>query len=217
MAARFDYIHEPNAISQQSFHLLESACDFSTFPGLMAAVARRVVHASALPEAAAQLAYSEGAAEAGREALLAGAPVLVDAEMVARGITQYFLPARNEVQCFLDAPGVAEAATARGETRSSVAVERWAEHLSGSVCVIGNAPTALFRLLEMLAEDGAPRPALIIGFAVGFVGAAESKAALEMHAGAVPFITIKGRLGGSAMAAAAVNAIAITTDKASTL
>ena len=205
----FEYIHGPDEISAESFRRIEAEADLGEFSGLMRNVAARVVHASAMVETAGMILYSNGAAEIGRAALLNGAPILVDAQMVKRGITKSFLPKSNNVECFLDAPGVADDARARGETRSSVAVERWEEKLDGAICIIGNAPTALFRLLEIISQiSHKEKPALIIGFPVGFVGAAESKDALVKHAGDIPFITIKGRLGGSAMAAAALNAIA---------
>ena len=205
----FEYIHGPDEISTESFRRIETEADLSAFPGLMRNVAARIVHASAMVETASMILYSDGAAELGRDALLAGAPILVDAEMVKRGITKSFLPKNNNVECFLDAPGVADDARIRGETRSSVAVERWEKNLDGAICIIGNAPTALFRLLEIIGQiSHREKPALIIGFPVGFVGAAESKEALVKYAGDTPFITIKGRLGGSAMAAATLNAIA---------
>lgn len=204
----FDYIHDPDAISAQSFMRIRAEAQLGHLPGLMEAVAERVVHATALLEAADHLRFTENAPEYVREALNAGAPILVDAQMVARGITRRFLPADNDVICTLNDEGVAQEAKARGETRSAIAVERWAVNLQGAVCVFGNAPTALFRLLEMLL-DGAPKPAAILGFPVGFVGAAESKQALFEHARDIPVITMSGRLGGSAVAAGALNAIAL--------
>lgn len=210
-SSRFDYIHDPNAISRESFVRIRAEAELGHLPGLMRAVAERVVHATALLEAADNLRFSDEAAERTREALQAGAPILVDAHMVARGITRRFLPADNAVICALDDDGVLEEAKARGETRSAIAVERWAAHLAhsgGAVCVFGNAPTALFRLLEMVL-DGAPKPAAILGFPVGFVGAAESKQALLECNLDIPIITMAGRLGGSAVAAGAVNAIAL--------
>ena len=143
---------------------------------------------------------------AGRRALASGAPILVDTEMVAAGIIRARLPAGNAVLCTLGEPGVAEAARAMGTTRSAAAVDLWRDKLEGAVVAIGNAPTALFRLLELL-DAGAPRPAVILGFPVGFVGAAEAKEALIAHPAGVPFVTLRGRRGGSAFAAAAVNAL----------
>ncbi|WP_312936348.1 precorrin-8X methylmutase, partial [Pseudomonas sp.] len=167
----------------------------------------RVIHACGMVEAIDGLQFSEGAGRAGREALLAGAPILCDAHMVAEGITRARLPANNAVICTLRDPRVPDMAKAAGNTRSALALEFWREHLEGAVVVIGNAPTALFYLLEMI-DAGAPKPALILGFPVGFVGAAESKAMLAADSRGVPFVIMQGRLGGSAMAAAAVNALA---------
>lgn len=204
----FDYIHAPDAITQESFARIRAEASLDHLPGLMQAVAERVVHAVASVEAADHLRFTDGAAEAARAALLAGAPILVDVEMVSRGITRRFLPADNAVICCLSDDGVAAQAKARGETRSAVGVEQWGDRLIGAVVVIGNAPTALFRLLEIILAGG-PKPAAILGFPVGFVGAAESKQALMEHAGDIPVITLAGRLGGSPVAAAALNAIAL--------
>jgi len=208
MSLPFDYIRGPDPITRESFVRIRSEAQLDHLPGLMRAVAERVVHAVASVEAADHLRFSEGAPEATREALLQGAPILVDVEMVSRGITRRFLPAENPVICCLSDEGVGEEAKARGETRSAVGVERWGARLDGAVVVIGNAPTALFRLLELMMAGG-PRPAAILGFPVGFVGAAESKQALMQHADGVPVITLAGRLGGSPVAAAALNAIAL--------
>lgn len=204
----FDYIHGPDDITRDSFRRIREEAALDHLPGLMRAVAERVVHATASVESADYLRFSDGAPEAARLALGRGAPVLVDVEMVARGVTRRFLPADNAVICCLKDDGVAEEAKARGETRSAVGVERWGARLDGAVVVIGNAPTALFRLLEIVLAGG-PKPAAVLGFPVGFVGAAESKQALVAHAGDVPFITLAGRLGGSPAAAAALNAIAL--------
>lgn len=204
----FDYIRAPDAITQESFVRIRTEASLNHLPGLMRAVAERVVHAVASVEAADHLRFSDGAAEAARTALLAGAPILVDVEMVSRGITRRFLPHANDVICCLSDDGVSEDAKARGETRSAVGVEHWGARLDGAVVVIGNAPTALFRLLEIILGGG-PKPAAILGFPVGFVGAAESKQALMQHAGDIPVITLAGRLGGSPVAAAALNAIAL--------
>ncbi|CAA9369605.1 Precorrin-8X methylmutase [uncultured Leptolyngbya sp.] len=157
------------------------------------------------------LAYSTDAADAGRSALINGAPILCDAQMVANGVTRKRLPANNAVICTLNEPQVPTIAQTIQNTRSAAALELWKPHLEGAVVAIGNAPTALFRLLELL-DEGAPKPALILGFPVGFVGAAESKAALAANSRGVPFLTIQGRRGGSAMAAAAVNALAKETE-----
>ena len=166
----------------------------------------RVIHACGMVDAIDGLQFSEGAGTAGRQALANGAPILCDAHMVAEGVTRARLPANNQVICTLRDPSVPDLAKL-GNTRSAVALELWRPHLEGSVVVIGNAPTALFYLLEML-DAGAPKPALILGFPVGFVGAAESKAMLAADSRGVPFVIMQGRLGGSAMAAAAVNALA---------
>ena len=211
-ASPYDYIHAPDDITRESFVRIRAEARLDHLPGLMVQVAERVIHATAQVDAADHLRFSEGAAEATRAALEAGAPILVDVEMAARGITRRFLPADNAVICALSDDGVAEDARARGETRSAVGVEQWGERLGGAVVVIGNAPTALFRVLEIIRAGG-PKPAVILGFPVGFVGAAESKQALmELAldaAFAVPAITLAGRLGGSPVAAAALNAIAL--------
>lgn len=204
----FDYVRNPDAITRLSFKRIRAEARLNHLPGLMDAVAERVVHAVASVEAADHLRFCEGAPEAARAALVNGAPVLVDVEMVSRGITRKFLPADNQVICCLSDEGVAEDAKARGETRSAVGVEHWGDRMDGAVVVIGNAPTALFRVLEIVLGGG-PKPAAILGFPVGFVGAAESKQALMEHAGDIPFITLAGRLGGSPVAAAALNAIAL--------
>ncbi len=203
----FDYLRDPDEIYRRSFTAVRAATDLSGLAPDMESLALRLVHACATPEIVADLVHSDGAASVGRAALAAGAPILVDAAMVAAGIARSRLAANNRVLCTLDAPGVAAAAKAAGTTRSAAAVDLWRPHLAGAVAVFGNAPTALFRLLELLAE-GAPRPALILGFPVGFIGAAESKSALAEGPGGVPFIALLGRRGGSALAAAAVNALA---------
>ena len=167
----------------------------------------RVIHACGMVDAIEDLRFSPGAGKAGRDALAAGAPILCDARMVLEGVTRTRLPANNQVICTLKEEGVAEMALEQGNTRSAVALELWRPYLEGSVVVIGNAPTALFYLLEMI-DAGAPKPALILGFPVGFVGAAESKAMLAADSRGVPFVIMQGRRGGSAMAAAAVNALA---------
>jgi precorrin-8X/cobalt-precorrin-8 methylmutase len=170
-------------------------------------MAVRLIHAAGDPSIMGDLAWSDGAGAAGRQALASGAPIFVDTEMVAAGIARHRLPAANSVICTLAEPGVAEAARTAGTTRSAAAVDCWGDRLAGAVVAIGNAPTALFRLLELLGQ-GAPRPALILGFPVGFVGAMESKEALIAHSTGVPFVSLRGRRGGSAFAAAAVNALA---------
>ena len=202
----FDYLRDPAEIYRRSFAAIEAEADLARFSGAERRLAARLVHACAMPEVAADLVFSGDPAAAGQAALAAGAPILVDAEMVARGVIAARLPAESKVICTLNGDGVAARAQAQGTTRSAAAVEDWLPHLQGAIVAIGNAPTALFRLLELLA-GGAPRPAVILGFPVGFVGAAESKQALIDHSGGIPFATLPGRRGGSALAAAAVNAL----------
>ena len=203
-----DYIHDPAEIYKKSFALVRAESDLSGFDAADAAVAVRLIHACGLTDIAAGLVFGAGAVAAGRGALAGGATVLVDSEMVAHGIIRDGLPAGNDIVCALNDDGVRAAAANANTTRSAAAVDRWRDRLDGAVVAIGNAPTALFRLLELLAS-GAPRPAVICGFPVGFVGAAEAKEALIQGAPEwdVPFITLKGRLGGSALAAACINAL----------
>jgi precorrin-8X/cobalt-precorrin-8 methylmutase len=203
----FDYLRDPVEISRRSFAAIRAETDLSRVPGDMRDLVLRLVHACAMPDIVADLAWSEGAGEAGRRALARGAPIFVDGEMVARGIIRERLPAGNEVVCTLGDAQAAAVARAHGITRTAAAVELWQERLEGGVVAIGTAPTALFRLLELLFE-GAPCPALIVGFPVGFIGAAESKEALIGAQTGVPYLTLRGRRGGSALAAAAVNALA---------
>jgi precorrin-8X/cobalt-precorrin-8 methylmutase len=167
----------------------------------------RMIHACGAVEVAQQIVFGADLVAAARGALAAGAPVLCDSQMVAHGITRARLPARNEVICALDDPRVPDLAGTLATTRSAAALELWRERLAGAVVAIGNAPTALFRLLELL-DASAPKPAAILGIPVGFVGAAESKAALAADSRGVPFLIVRGRVGGSAMTAAAVNALA---------
>jgi precorrin-8X/cobalt-precorrin-8 methylmutase len=205
MGARVDnFIRDPAEIYRQSFAIIRREADLSRFSGPMETLAIRVVHACGMPDIAAQLAFHPGAAEAGCRALANGKPILVDAQMVAHGIIRRRLPAANPVICLLDDPRVPALAERQATTRSAAAVRLWRERLDGAVVAIGNAPTALFELLAMVAEGG-PRPALVLGFPVGFVGAVESKDALI--ASDLPFIALPGRRGGSAMAAAAINAL----------
>jgi precorrin-8X/cobalt-precorrin-8 methylmutase len=202
-----DYIRDGQEIYRQSFATIREEADLSHIPADLEKLAVRVIHACGMVDVARDLRFSEGAGRAGRTALANGAPILCDARMVAEGITRARLPANNEVICTLADPCVPALARELGNTRSAVALELWRPHLEGSVVVIGNAPTSLFYLLDML-DAGAPRPALILGFPVGFVGAAESKAMLADDSRGVPFVAVQGRRGGSAMAAAAVNALA---------
>ena len=209
------YLKDPDAIYRASFAAIREVASIDALPIDVQALALRLIHTSGMPDVLDDLVVAEGATEAGHEALAAGKPILVDATMVAAGITQRFLPAGNEVVCTLNEKKTRDLAGELGTTRSAAAVDLWLPHLEGAVVAIGNAPTALFRLLELLA-DGAPHPALILGFPVGFVGAAESKEALIEHAPPLPFATLRGRRGGSAMAAAAVNALALAENRAKT-
>jgi precorrin-8X/cobalt-precorrin-8 methylmutase len=202
-----DYIRDGNAIYERSFAIIREEADLSAFTEDQADIAIRMIHACGLVEAASHFRFSPDFVVAARGALLAGKPVLCDAEMVAHGVTRARLPAKNDVICTLRDPRTPELAKTIGNTRSAAALDLWAEKLDGALVAIGNAPTALFYLLEML-EKGAPRPAAIIGMPVGFVGAAESKDALEASLLGIPYAIVKGRMGGSAMTAAAVNAVA---------
>jgi precorrin-8X/cobalt-precorrin-8 methylmutase len=202
----YDYIRDGAAIYAQSFAMIRAEADLSGFPPAEARIVVRVIHASGMVEVARDLRFSSTFAEAARQALLDGRPILCDSRMVANGITRSRLPARNDVVCTLDAPEIPGRAARLGTTRSAAALDLWGERLRGALVAIGNAPTSLFRLLELL-DAGAPRPSAVIGMPVGFVGAAEAKAALAAD-GRVPFAIVRGRKGGSAMAAAAVNALA---------
>jgi precorrin-8X/cobalt-precorrin-8 methylmutase len=202
-----DYLRDGQAIYRESFATIRAEADLSRIPADLEKLAVRVIHACGMVDIVDDLRFSAGAGTAGRAALAHGAPILCDARMVANGITLARLPAANAVICTLDDPAVPALASETGNTRSAAALELWRPHLAGSIVAIGNAPTALFRLLEML-DAGAPRPALILGFPVGFVGAAESKAMLAADSRGVPFVAVAGRRGGSAMVAAAVNALA---------
>ena len=203
----YDYIRDGAAIYRQSFATIRAEADLSAIPDDLKAVAVRVIHACGMVDAARDLMFSHDVGTAARAALRGGAAILCDSEMVAHGITRARLPADNPVICTLRDPAVPELAKQVENTRSAAALELWVPRLAGSVVAIGNAPTALFKLLEMI-RDGAPKPAAVLGFPVGFVGAAESKDALAEAPFGLPFLAIKGRRGGSAMAAAAVNALA---------
>ncbi|WP_210484223.1 precorrin-8X methylmutase [Microvirga antarctica] len=206
MTATFAYIRDGAEIYRQSFATIRAEADLSGFSGANERVVVRMIHACGMTDLPRDVAISPGFADAAIAALRDGAPILCDSKMVANGITRARLPARNAVICTLDDPRVAGLAAEMGTTRSAAALELWREHLSGSIAVFGNAPTALFRLLEMIA-GGAAKPAAVIGIPVGFIGAAESKDALAAQA-QIPFVVVRGRRGGSAMAAAAVNALA---------
>jgi precorrin-8X/cobalt-precorrin-8 methylmutase len=203
----YDYIRDGDAIYERSFAIIRSEADLSRFSEEEADLAVRMVHACGLVDAARYFEFSPGFVPAARQALKSGAPIFCDAFMVSHGITRARLPADNEVICTLREPRTAEIAREIGNTRSAAALKLWVERLAGSVVAIGNAPTALFYLLELL-RDGAPKPAAIIGMPVGFVGAAESKDALAENSYGVPYAIVRGRLGGSAMTAAAVNSLA---------
>jgi precorrin-8X/cobalt-precorrin-8 methylmutase len=202
-----DYIRDGNEIYRRSFGIIRAEADLSNFSPAEADVVVRMIHACGLVEASRQMVFGAGFVEAARAALQAGAPILCDAEMVAHGVTRARLPSRNEVVCTLREPAVPGLAEQLGTTRSAAALELWIGKLQDSVVAIGNAPTALFRLLEMI-DAGAPQPAAIVGAPVGFVGAAESKDELMNNSRGIPFLVVRGRLGGSAMAAAAINALA---------
>ena len=203
----YDYIRDGAAIYRRSFATIRAEADLSGLSPEEARVAVRVIHACGMVEVVRALRFSPGFASAARNALLAGRPILCDAKMVAHGITRPRLPAHNPVICTLHDSGVPDLAARMGTTRSAAALELWRPHLQGAIVAIGNAPTALFHLLNMLEDPACPRPEAIIGCPVGFVGAAESKDALAQD-GRVPFLVVHGRRGGSAMAAAAVNALA---------
>jgi precorrin-8X/cobalt-precorrin-8 methylmutase len=203
----YDYIKDGTAIYERSFAIIRAEADLSRFSDAEADIAVRMIHACGQVEAASQFVFSPGFVATAREALHAGTPIFCDAEMVAHGVTRARLPAANEVICTLRDPRTAALAAKIGNTRSAAALELWGDRLGGSLVAIGNAPTALFHLLDML-RAGAPKPAAVIGMPVGFVGAAESKDALAEDSQGVPYAIVRGRMGGSAMTAAAVNAIA---------
>lgn len=205
-----DYIKEPQAIYARSFAIAEAEADMDAVAGDLKSIALRLIHAAADPDLAGLLAASDGAAALGQSALLDGAAIFTDCEMVASGVTRRFLPRANDVICTLGHADTAPKAARLGTTRSAAAVDLWDDRLGGAVVAIGNAPTALFRLLERL-DDGAPRPALILGFPIGFVGATEAKAALAADPRGSAYITLPGRRGGSPLASAAVNALALQT------
>jgi precorrin-8X/cobalt-precorrin-8 methylmutase len=202
-----DYIRDGHEIYRQSFATIRAEADLTGLDADLEKVAVRVIHACGMVDVVRSLQASPQATLRGREALLTGATIFCDSQMVADGITRKRLPANNSVICTLRSPEVPTLAQQIGNTRSAAALELWRSQLAGSVVAIGNAPTALFYLLELL-DAGAAKPALILGFPVGFVGAAESKAELAANSRGVPFITLQGRRGGSAIAAAAVNALA---------
>ncbi len=201
------YERDPSAIYRASFATVREEARLDRFSPAMERVAIRLIHACGMVEVADRLAFSQGAAEAGVKALADGAPILCDCEMVAAGVIRRNLPAGNDVIVTLNDSTVPALAKEIGNTRSAAAVGLWRDRIEGAVVAIGNAPTALFHLLELL-DQGWPRPAVILGFPVGFVGAAESKAELAARPSGADFIALRGRRGGSAMASAAVNALA---------
>lgn len=203
----YDYIRDPQEIYRKSFATVRSEADFSAMDADMATVAERLIHACGMPDILDDLAWTPDAAQAGRDALRAGAPILADCRMVVEGVIRAGLPNDNAVFCSLNDDRTRPLAAKLETTRSAAAVELWQDHLEGAVVAVGNAPTALFHLLELLSK-GAPKPAVILGFPVGFVGAAESKEALVEAKLQVPYVTLRGRRGGSAIAAAGVNALA---------
>jgi precorrin-8X/cobalt-precorrin-8 methylmutase len=206
MSARYAYIGDGAEIYRRSFAIIRAEADLTRFTKDEARVAVRVIHACGMVEVARDLVFSPDFVPAARAALVAGKPVLCDSKMVTNGITRSRLPANNAVICTLDALDIADRASRLGNTRSAAALDLWLDRIQGALVAIGNAPTALFRLLE-LVDAGAPKPAAVIGMPVGFVGAVEAKTALESF-GRLPFLIVKGRKGGSAMAVAAVNALA---------
>ncbi|MBQ0988408.1 precorrin-8X methylmutase [Streptomyces sp. F63] len=203
----YAYEKDGAAIYRQSFATIRAEADLTGLPADVSRVAVRMIHACGMTDLTGDLAHSPQVVARARQALLAGAPVLCDAHMVASGVTRKRLPAGNEVLCTLSDPAVPALARELGTTRSAAALELWRDRLEGAVVAVGNAPTALFRLLEMVAE-GAPRPAAVVGVPVGFIGAAESKEALASHPSGLEYLVVRGRRGGSAMAAAAINAMA---------
>ena len=207
MKSSFEYVHDPAEIYRQSFAAIDAEAGLDRFPENIRPLVIRLIHACGMVDVVDELAFSQTAVDAGKDALQKGANIYCDVEMVRSGIIARFLPADNKLICKLNDERVALHALKIGNTRSAAAVDFWEGGLEGSVVVIGNAPTALFRLLERL-EDGAPKPALVIGIPVGFVGAVESKQALAGNSLGIEYITVHGRRGGSAMASAALNALA---------
>jgi precorrin-8X/cobalt-precorrin-8 methylmutase len=207
MSERAAYLRDGTAIYERSFAIIRAEADLSGFSPEQADVAVRMIHACGQVEIASHIVFGGDVVNSARQALASGAPILCDSQMVAHGITRARLPAGNAVICTLNDPRTAGFAANNGTTRSAAALDLWRDRLPGAVVAIGNAPTALFRLLELL-DAGAPKPAAILGIPVGFVGAAESKAALAADPRGVPFIIVRGRSGGSAITAAAVNALA---------
>ncbi|WP_156756041.1 precorrin-8X methylmutase [Actinokineospora pegani] len=205
--SEYDYIKDGAEIYRRSFATIRSEAALDGLPTDVARAVVRMIHACGQVDLVGDVDFHPEVVASARAALLAGHPVLCDAHMVASGITRRRLPAENDVLCTLSDPRVPGLAEELGTTRSAAALELWRDHLNGAVVAIGNAPTALFRLLELI-DSGAGRPAAVLGLPVGFIGAAESKDALAEHTGGIPYLVVRGRRGGSAMAVAAVNAIA---------
>lgn len=214
---RYDYETDGDAIYRRSFAMIRNRADLSGVPADLEVVATRIIHAAGDVTIVSEIAASDDVVAAARKALRSGAPILTDSVMLASGVTRRRLPADNEVICTLRDPRVPDLARAWGTTRAAAAVSLWGDTLDGAVVAIGNAPTALFHLLELIL-DGGPRPAAIVGMPVGFVGSAESKLALAEHTlpegGQIPWITVHGHRGGSAMAASTVNALATPSELA---
>ncbi|MFF3849288.1 precorrin-8X methylmutase [Streptomyces sp. NPDC002328] len=203
----YDYEKDGAAIYRQSFATIRAEADLDGLPADISRVAVRMIHACGMVDLVRDLDCTPAVVTRAREALRSGAPIFTDVQMVASGVTRKRLPADNDVLCTLSDPTVPDLAAKLGTTRTAAAMELWRDRLEGSVVAVGNAPTALFRLLEMI-EEGAPRPAAVIGVPVGFVGAVESKEALATHPSGLEYLVVRGRRGGSALAAAALNAIA---------
>ena len=201
-----NYLRDPTEITRRSFEIIATEADLSALPADVRPIAARIVHACGMPDVVGGLAFSANVVATGRNALAAGAPILCDVRMVAAGIMTSRLQPAHPVHAATDQLEAADLAGRSGQTRSAAGMELLARHHDGAIAVIGNAPTALFRLMEIAAE-GATRPALVLGFPVGFVGAAEAKAALAANDLGIPFMTLHGRRGGSAIAAAALNAL----------
>jgi len=201
-----EYEHDGAAIYRASFATIRREADLGDASPVLARMMVRMIHACGMTDLPREIETSQGAAERGRAALHDGAPILCDSGMVAAGVTRARMPRANDVICTLRDPDIVELARELGTTRSAAALERWRPHLGGSIVAIGNAPTALFHLLEMIGA-GAPLPALVVGVPVGFIGAAESKVALAANRYGLPFVTLHGRRGGSAIASAAINAL----------
>jgi len=210
---RYDYVTDADAIYRQSFAIIREEADLLDLRPEVEPVAVRMIHASGDPHLPEDLDVHPRLVRVARAALRAGAPILTDAQMIATGVTRRRLPAANEVVCRLSDPAVPQLARAWGTTRSAAAVSLWGEQLAGAVVAIGNAPTALFHLLELIA-DGGPRPAAVIGIPVGFVGSAEAKRALAENPWDLPYLTVHGSRGGSALCVSALNALATESELA---